>query len=200
MRQQTAVLKRKRRRSAWNCFDRLFWTTLRSLWPEWSDVLVVVKPETVVAWHRAGCRWYWRWRSRPRGGQSKVSHEIRRLIRMASENVDWVAPKIHGELLKLGFEVAERMVARYLQRMRPYRREPAHSWRVFLSKHREVIVAFDFFTVPTQTFRLLYCFFVIQHSRCRVLHFNITRHPTSAWLCNNCVRLSRSGSLSISSL
>jgi putative transposase len=101
---------------------------------------------------------------------------------MASENVDWGAPKIHGELLKLGFEAAERTVARYLQRMRPLRKDSAHSWCAFLSNHREVIVAFDFFTVPTLTFRLLHCFFVIEHGRRRVLHFNITRHPTSAWV------------------
>ena len=109
LRQQVAVLKRKRPRPSLNRFDRIFWTTLRNLWPRWSDVLVIVKPETVVGWHRAGFRLYWRWRSRPRGGRPKVSEEIRTLIRrMATENPDWGAPKIHGELLKLGFEVSER--------------------------------------------------------------------------------------------
>ena len=182
LRQQVAVLKRKRARPSLNRLDRFFWTTLRHIWPRWSDVLVIVKPETVVGWHRAGFRLYWRWRSRPRGGRPKVSEEIRTLIRrMAAENSDWGAPKIHGELLKLGFEVCERTVARYLQRLRR-RGDPAKRWLAFLANHREVIAAFDFFTVPTLTFQLLYCFFVIEHGRRRVLHFNITRHPTAEWV------------------
>jgi putative transposase len=181
LRQQVAVLKRKRPRPSLNRCDRFFWATLRQIWPRWSDVLVIVKPETVVGWHRAGFRLYWRWLSRPRGGRPKVSKEIRTLIyRMTAENSGWGAPKIHGELLKLGFEVSERTVARYLQRLRR-RGDPAKRWLAFLANHREVIVAFDFFTVPTLTFRLLYCFFVIEHSRRRVLHFNITRHPTAEW-------------------
>jgi len=182
LRQQVAVLKRKRPRPSLNRFDRIFWTTLRNLWPRWSDVLVIVKPETVVGWHRAGFRLYWRWRSRPRCGRPKVSEEIRTLIRrMATENTDWGAPKIHGELLKLGFEVSERTVARYLQRLRR-RGDLAKQWLAFLANHREAIVAFDFFTVPTLTFQLLYCFFVIEHGRRRVLHFNVTRHPTADWV------------------
>jgi putative transposase len=97
---------------------------------------------------------------------------------MAAENSDWGAPKIHGELLKLGFSVSERTIARYLRRVQR-RGDPGKRWLAFLANHREVIVAFDFFTVPTFTFKLLYCFFVIEHGRCRVLHFNITRHPTA---------------------
>ena len=100
LRQQVAVLNRKRPRPSLNHLDRLFWTTLRCIWPRWSDVLVIVKPETVVGWHRAGFRLYWRWRSRPRGGRPRVSEEVRTLIRrMAPENSDWGAPKIHGEFL-----------------------------------------------------------------------------------------------------
>jgi len=182
LRQQVAVLKRKRSRPLLNNLDRLFWTTLRSLWPRWTDVLVIVKPETVIGWHRAGFRVYWRWRSRPRGGRPKVNEELRALIRrMAAENSDWGAPKIHGELLKLGLEVSERTVARYLQRMRR-RGDPGKRWLAFLENHREVIVAFDFFTVPTLTFQVLYCFFVIEHARRRVLHFNSTSHPTADWV------------------
>jgi len=182
LRQQVAVLKRNRTRPSLNRLDRFFWTSLRSMWPRWSDVLVIVRPETVIAWHRKGFRLYWRWRSRPRGGRPKVGEEIRTLIRrIAAENSDWGAPKIHGELLKLGFEVCERTVARYLQRLRR-RGDPAKRWLAFLANHREVIAAFDFFTVPTLTFQLLYCFFVIEHGRRRVLHFNITRHPTAEWV------------------
>jgi putative transposase len=182
LRQQVAVLKRKRPRPCLNRLDRLFWTTLRRLWPRWAEVLVIVKPETVVGWHRAGFRLYWRWRSRPRGGRPKITEEIRVLIRrMAEENPDWGAPKIHGEIQKLGFVVSERSVARYLRRIRR-RGDPARRWLAFLQNHREVIVAFDFFTVPTVTFQLLYCFFVIEHRRRKILHFNVTRHPTAEWV------------------
>ena len=186
LRPQVAVLKRKRPRPSLN--DRLFWTSLRRVWPRWSEVLIIVKPETVIGWHPAGFRLYWRWRSRSSSGRPKVTEEVRTLIRhMAAENAQWGAPRIHGELLKLGFEVSERTVARYLQRMRR-RGDPARRWLAFLANHREVIVAMDFFTVPTLTFQLLYGFFVIEHGRRRVLHFNVTRHPTGEWVVNNCVK------------
>jgi len=182
LRQQVAVLKRKRPRPHLNGLDRLFWTTLRCFWSRWSDVLVIVKPETVVGWHRAGFHLYWRWGSRRRGGRPKVTNEIRTLIRrLADENPDWGSPKIQGELLKLGFQISERTVARYLRRVRR-RGDPGKRWLAFLQNHREVIVALDFFTVPTLTFRLLYCFFLIEHGRRKILHFNITRHPTAAWV------------------
>jgi transposase len=182
LRQQVAVLKRKRPRPCLGRLDRLFWIALRQLWSRWADVLVIVKPETVVGWHRAGFRLYWRWRSRPRGGRPKITAEIRALIhRMAEENPGWGTPKIHGELQKLGFVLSERTVARYLRRVQR-RGDPRKQWLAFLQNHREVIVAFDFFTVPTVTFQLLYCFFVIEHARRRILHFSITRHPTAEWV------------------
>ena len=163
LRQQGAVLKRKRPRPELNSVGRLFWTALRQCWSRWTEVLVLVKPDTVIGWHRAGFRLYWRWRSRPRGCRPKITEEIRLLIqRLAQENQGWGAPKIHGELQKLGFVVSERSVARYLRRIRR-RGDPAKSWLTFLQNHREVIAAFDFFTVPTVTFQLLYCFFVIEH-------------------------------------
>jgi putative transposase len=182
LRQQVAVLKRKRPRPALNNLDRLFWTALRRYWPRWLDVLAIVKPETVVGWHRAGFRLYWRWRSRPRAGRPRISEELRTLIRsMAIENSGWGAPRIHGELRKLGFEISERTVARYLRRVQR-RGDPARRWHAFLANHREAIVAMDFFAVPTLTFNVLYCFFVIEHSRRRILHFNVTRHPSSDWV------------------
>jgi putative transposase len=116
LRQQVAVLKRKRPRPKLNSWDRLFWTTLRQCWSRWADVLVLVKPDTVVGWHRSAFRLYWRWRSRPLGGRPKITEEIRALIRrLAQENQNWGAPRIHGELQKLGFVVSERSVARYLR-------------------------------------------------------------------------------------
>jgi len=182
LRQQVAVLKRRRSRPQLGPLDRLFWTVLRVTWSRWKNALFIVKPETVVGWHRAGFRLYWRWKSRPRGGRPRITGEVRALIRrLAQENSDWGAPKIHGELQKLGFVLSERTVARYLRRIQR-RGDPAKKWLAFLHNHREAIVAFDFFTVPTATFRVLYCFFVIEHGRRRILHFNVTPHPSADWV------------------
>ena len=182
LRQQLSVLKRKRPRPPLRCLDRLFWTLLRRYWSRWAEVLVIVKPNTVVGWYRRGFRLYWRWRSRPRLGRPQITEEIRGLVRrLADENPNWGAPKIHGELLKLGFMVSERSVARYLRRIR-HRGDPGQRWLTFLQNHREVTVAFDFFTVPTVTFQVLYCFFVIEHGRRRILHVNVTRHPSAEWI------------------
>lgn len=182
LRQQVTVLKRKRPRPPLNAGDRLFWTTLRRFWSRWSDALVIVKPETVIGWHRAGFRLYWRWRSRSRGGRPRITPELRDLIaRLAKENPDWGAPKIHAELQRLGFTVTERTVARYLRRIVRCG-DPNQKWLAFLQNHREVIAAMDFFTVPTVTFRVLYCFFVIEHGRRKVLHCNVTPHPTAEWI------------------
>jgi putative transposase len=182
LRQQVAVLKRKRPRPPLHAYDRLFWSTLRRIWSGWADVLLIVQPETVVGWHRAGFRLYWRWRSRPRGGRPRITQEIRDLIRrLAQENSTWGAPKIHAELQKLGFTVAERSVARYLRRI-VRRGDPDQKWLAFLQNHREVITAFDLFTAPTVTFQVLYCFFVIEHERRKILHCNVTQHPTAEWI------------------
>ena len=163
LRQQVAVFKRKRPRPSLNSSDRLFWVLLRRVWSGWKSVLIVVKPDTVVGWHRAGFRCYWRQKSRRRRGRPRVTTEIRELIvRLAEENTGWGAPKIHGELLKLGFEISERTVARYVRRIHR-RGDPKRSWLTFLKNHCEVIAVLDFFTVPTITFQLLYCFFVIDH-------------------------------------
>ena len=182
LRQQLAVFKRKQPRPALNSSDRIFWIALCRFWRGWKNVLLIVKPNTVVAWHRAGFRWYWRWRSRRPPGRPKISDEVRELIRqLALENRGWGAPKIHGELLKLGFDISERSVSRYLGRVHRHE-DPGKSWLTFLRNHREMIVALDFFTVPTLTFQQLYCFFVIEHGRRRILHCNVTRHPTAEWV------------------
>jgi putative transposase len=138
LRQQVAVLKRKRPRPKLHCLDRLFWTVLRRLWSRWAEVLLVVKPETVVGWHRAGFRLYWRWRSRgPAGGRRRLTLEVRELIqRMAQDNTGWGAPKIHGELLKLGFVLLERSVSRYLRAFQR-RGDPGKRRLAFLRNHRE---------------------------------------------------------------
>src|SRR5262249_14546011 len=127
------------------------------------------------------CWWYGE-RSRSCGGRPRITQELRDLIvRLADENPDWGAPKIHGELQKLGFTVAERSVARYLHGI-VRRGDSKRKWLAFLQNHREIIAAMDFFTVPTVTFRLLYCFFVIEHERRKILHCNVTQHPTAEWI------------------
>ena len=181
--QQIAVLKRKRRRPMLSRLDRVFWIMLRMVWPRWSDVLDIVKPATVIRWHRKGFQLYWRWRSSQQGGRPRVSEEIRNLIRkMKLENAGWGAPKIHGELLNLGFKISERTVARYLRGLRPRTGEHGQCWKAFLANHREAIVAFDFFAVPTLTFQLLYVFLIIEHGRRKILHCDVTAHPTSEWV------------------
>ena len=185
LRQQLAVYKRKHPRPKLRSSDRLFWLVLRSISNRWSEALILVKPETVVAWHRAGYRLFWRWRSRPlRAGRPKVAKEVRNLIRrMKTENPTWGAPRIHGELLLLGFDVSEPTVSRYLQQLKRTPQESkAKQWLVFLNNHREVLAALDFFTIPSLSFRTFYCFFAIEHHRRRILQFNVTLHPTSDWI------------------
>src|ERR1700690_516546 len=178
LRQQVAVLKRRHPRPRLNNLDRWFWLVLRRLWSRWAEVLILVKPETVVDWHRAGFQLYWRLRSR--GGGRKIGGDVFEIVRrLACENPSWGAPRIHGELLKLGLDISERTVSRYLARRLPRPGDAAKNWLAFLSNHREAIAAMDFFTVPTVTFRLLYCFFAIDHGRRRILHFNVTGHPTA---------------------
>jgi putative transposase len=184
LRQQLAVLKRRQDRPTLLPFDKLFWMLECRFWSEWKKSLLVVTPETVVRWHRAGFRLYWSWisKARKRVGRKKLSTDIRELIlRMAAENPTWGAPRIHGELLLLGVDVSERTISRWMKRA-PRDPQPAQRWRAFLANHREGIAAMDFFTVPTITFGVLYCFFVISHDRRRILHFNLTKHPTSAWI------------------
>jgi len=184
LRQQLAVLKRKRTRPRLGVFDKFFWVFVRRFWSGWKRALIVVDPETVVRWHRAGFRLYWRLISKVRTqvGRKQMSKEVRELIfRMVAENATWGAPRIHGELLMLGFDVSERTISRWMKRA-PRDPQPAKRWLAFLRNHREAIAGMDFFTVPTATFSVLYCFFVISHDRRRILHFNVTKHPTSMWI------------------
>ncbi|MGB9105165.1 MAG: integrase core domain-containing protein [Terriglobales bacterium] len=184
LRQQLAVLRRHRRRPRLHTADKLFWVFVRRLWNGWQQSLAIVTPATVVRWHRTGFRLYWAWLSwhRVRVGRKPTSRDLRALIfQMVAENPTWGAPRIHGELQMLGFNVSERTVSRWVRRA-PKNPEPAKRWLTFLHNHREVIAAMDFFTVPTFTFGVLYCFFVIAHDRRRILHFNVTRNPTGAWV------------------
>lgn len=184
LRQQLLALHTKRPRGRLATVHKLFWIALRRVWSGWKQPLILVTPRTVVAWHRAGFRLYWRWLSRVRriGGRKRVSEEIRALIlRMAAENPTWGAPRIHGELLKLGFAISEPTVSRWLRRP-PRSPDMGRRWLTFLRNHREAIAAMDFFTVPTLTFGVLYCFFVIGHDRRKILRFNVTRNPEALWI------------------
>ena len=184
LRQQLLVLKRRHPKARLGLLDKLFWVALRQLWSDWKKCLYLVAPDTMPRWHQAGFRLYWALlcKVRRRAGGKKIPREVRDLIfQMVAENATWGAPRIHGELRMLGFEVSERTISRWMRRA-PRNPEPAQRWRAFLRNHREAIAAMDFFTVPTLTFNLLYCFFIISHDRRRILHFNITRHPTSSWI------------------
>ena len=184
LRQQLVALKRKHPRPRLGVFDKMFWVLARRFWSCWKQSLILVTPETVVRWHRAGFRVYWRLISRARKpmGRKQTPKQVRELIfRMVAENPTWGAPRIHGELLMLGFDVSERTISRWMKRT-PRDPKRAKCWLAFVRNHREAIAAMDFFTAPTITFSMLYCFFVISHDRRRILHFNVTRHPTSTWI------------------
>ena len=184
LRQQLAVLARRRPPARFSNSDRFLWITLRRIWSGWRRALFLVQPDTVARWHRAGFRLYWKWISRSRecGGRRPTNKEIRELIfRLVAENPMWGAPRIHGELQMLGFDISERTVLRWMQKA-PKNPEPARRWAAFLRNHCGLIAAMAFCTVPTLTFGVLYCFFVIAHDRRRILHLNATQHPTSAWV------------------
>ena len=181
LRQQVAVLKRKRPRPSLRKADRVFWVILSCLWPGWRHALVIVRPETVIGWHRKGFRLFWTWKSR-RGkpGRPPVSREIRYLVRrMSRENTRWGAPRIHGELLKLGFSISQAAVSKYMVR---YPSPPSQSWRTFLTNHADCLASIDFFVVPTATFHLLFGFIVLHHERRQIVHFGVTANPTMAWV------------------
>ena len=180
LRHQVSVLQRNSSRPALRWRDRAFWDVLSCLWPNWRRSLFIVQPDTVVGWHRKGFRFYWRWKSRYRWpGRPRISPEIRDLIRqMSTANPLWGAPRIHGELLKLGIDVSQATVSKYM--VKPEHR-PSQSWQTFLTNHASDIVSIDFFTVPTATFRVLYVFLVLDNARRKIIHFNITTNPTAAW-------------------
>jgi hypothetical protein len=164
LRQQLTVLKAGNCRSRLTAPDRVFWVMLRRFWSGWKRTLVIVQPDTVVRWHRAGFKLYWTWRSRhkTRAGRECMSKELRELIfRMVAENSKWGAPRIHGELKMLGFDISERTVLRWMRKA-PRNPEPAKQWKVFLNNHREAIAAMDFFTVHRSP---LACFIASLSSR-----------------------------------
>jgi transposase len=183
LRQQLAVYKRHSKRPRLRRSDRMFWIVLAGLWKGWRRALVQVHPDTVVRWQRQRFRKYWAQLScKPRRtvGRPSIGKPIRSLIQtMARANSLWQAPRIHGELLKLGIKISERTVSRIL---RTVKRPPSQNWKTFLQNHLGEIAAIDFFTVPTVRMRVLFVFIVLEHQRRKVLHFGVTQHPTAEWV------------------
>jgi len=180
LRQQLAALTRTRKRPQLRTRDRLFWIVLAKSWRHWRRALVFVQPDTVVRWHREWLRRRWTARSRQkRPGRPTTEASIRKLVeKMEAANPLWGAPRIHGELMKLGVDISERTVSRLLRR----RRHPSgQTWRTFLTNHVTVLVSMDFFTVPTVTGRVLFVLVLLAHQRRRIVHYAFTDHPTAAW-------------------
>src|SRR6266404_3344332 len=183
LRQQINVLRRANpKKLPFISIDRLILGGVCRLFPKMYDALAIVRPDTVICWHRAGFRSYWRWKSRRRCGRPTVSLEIRRLIReMSIANPLWGAPRIHGELLKLGIGIGQTSVAKYMVRRRD---PPSQGWRTFLRNHADGVAAMDMFVVPTISFRLLYGLLIMGHGRRHILWFGVTAHPTAEWIAN----------------
>ena len=181
LRHQLIVLRRKMRGRAWlTNNDRWFFIQMYRWFPSILQVLTIIRPETLVRWHRAGFRYYWRWKSRSLGGRPQIETELRALIRqMSMENRLWGAPRIHGELLKLGFEVAQSSVAKYMVK---WRGPPSQEWRTFLRNHAPDIAAMDLFAVPTIGFDLLYAFVIVRLDRRDLVWINVTTNPTAEWI------------------
>src|SRR6266481_3562310 len=178
LRHHLGILRRSAKRPKLTSADRLLWAWLCEAWSDWRSALVIVKPETVIGWHRKGFRLFWTWKvRRGRPGRPPVSKEIRQLIRkMSRENSLWGAPRIHGELLKLGIDIGETSVGKYIMRRR---KPPSQNWRTFLENHVKTMVSIDFFTVPTIRFQVLYVFLVLAHDRRRIVHFLVTCFGTA---------------------
>src|SRR5258705_3898072 len=181
LRHQLIVLQRRvRGRVQLTNGDRLFLVTLYRWFPSVLKAITIIRPETLVGWHRAGFRRYWRWKSRSLGGRPKIDLEVRALIRrMSTENSLWGAPRIHGELVKVGFEVGQSSVAKYMvKRCGP----PSQGWRTFLRNHASDVAAMDLFIVPTIGFDLLYALVIVRLVRRDLVRINVTTHPTAEWI------------------
>jgi hypothetical protein len=181
LRHQLGVLQRSVKRPKLTPADRLLWAWLSAVWNDWQSSVFIIKASTVIGWQRQGFRLFWAWKvRRGRPGRPGVPQEVRRLIRtMSRENPLWGAPRIHGELLKLGVDISETSVSKYLVRRH---NPPSQTWRTFLDNHVKSMVSVDFFTVPTIRFQMRYVFLVLlAHERRRILHFGVTACPTAEW-------------------
>jgi putative transposase len=184
LRQQLALLQHKgTKRTRPKLVDRIVWVLLSKIWPRWKEALFIVKPATVVSWHRQGFRLFWRWKSRRKSGRPPIDKRTRALIKqMLKDNEGWGAPHIHGELLKLGIDVGERTVGRLIAKIRQQDgTTPSQSWRTFLNNHMPQTASMDFLVMPTATFGLLYALVIIKHDRRELVHVNATATPSARW-------------------
>ncbi|MFT6437784.1 MAG: hypothetical protein ACJAVI_005865 [Candidatus Azotimanducaceae bacterium] len=181
LRQQIIVLKRNQNRPHIKERDRIFWRVLSNIWPSWRVSLVIVQPETVISWHRKAFRLYWRHKSRGgEPGRPRLDADVRSLVlKLSLANPLWGAPRIHGELLKLGMEISERSVSGIIRRNSPI--PPSQTRKTFIKNHMADMVAVDFLVVPTIRFKMLFVFIVLSHDRRKVIHFNVTTNPTAQW-------------------
>ena len=179
LRHQISILQRNAKRPRLQTSDRALFVLFSRFLNDWRQVITIVKPETVISWHRKGFKLFWRWKSRNKLGRPGIDSEIRKLIGdMSIANNLWGAPRIHGELLKLGFEVSQATVRRY---MKKHIKPPSQTWRTFLTNHMHNTASIDFFVVPTITFKLLFVLVVLSHDRRKIVHFNVTASPSAAW-------------------
>lgn len=180
LRHQLMVLQRTAGKPKLREGDRFLWVLLQSCWLDWQRALVLVRPRTVLSWHRRAFRWFWRWKSQIRTGRPALNQELAALIRqMWSANSTWGSKRIQAELAKLGIRVSDSTVRKYRPTSRHHRRD--QTWKTFLHNHADQFISVDFFTVPTATFRVLYVFLVLSHQRRKILHFNVTDSPSAAW-------------------
>ena len=181
LRHQLVVLKRKQKRPTLKERDRLFWVLLSRVWSGWRDAVLIVQPDTVVRWHKRAFKLYWTRKSRGgKRGRPPLDSEVKAaVLMMADSNPTWGAPKIHGELLKLGLVTSERTVSGLLRRYR--RKPPSQTWKTFIKNHMTDMVAVDFLVVPTIRFRMLHVFVILSHANRQVIHFNVTSNPTAEW-------------------
>ena len=180
LRKQIEILTRTSTRKRFRPSDRCFFSIMTDLFDSWKETLLVFKPETVIRWHRQSSRLFWKWKSRSEACRPKIPQaQIDLIKQMANQNPLWGAPRIHGELLKLGFDISEATVQRYMPKRQP--RTTRQRWKAFLKNHSAQIASVDFFVVPTITFKLLYVLVFLSHDRRRIIHFNVTAHPTAQW-------------------
>lgn len=181
LRHQLIVLKRNHNRPQLKERDRVFWKVLSNIWPRWRDSLVIVQPETVIRWHRRAFRFYWRHKSGGgKPGRPRMDVEVKSMVlKLSAANPLLGAPRIRGELLKLGIEISERSVSGIIKRNNP--NPPSQSWKTFIRNHMADLVAVDFLVVPMIRFKMLFVFVVLSHDRRKVIHFNVTENPTAQW-------------------
>ena len=176
LRKQLEIYNRSNKRSVIKRSDRVFFSLSKRVLNNWKENLVIVKPETIIKWHRQGFKLFWKIKSSHKGGRERIDIEARKvIIQIAEENRSWGIPRIHGEIVKLGFTISQSTVFRYLQNLR--RRKPSQNWKTFLRNHSKETISMDFFTVPTSNFKLLHVLVMIEHHRRRIIHFNVTEHP-----------------------